>query len=69
MTLKERVNQEQPGEVDKQYNGGVNGCPHQYPYLNIAEEDEWRFCQGGEFCNAKTCTVCWNQKFKEEEHG
>lgn len=38
MTRKEKVAEMMPSAINKATAGGVNGCPHYYPFLNIAEE-------------------------------
>lgn len=57
MTLKEKVAAMQPDCIDDCYDGGVYGCPAQYPYLNRPE-------LGNANCSSSiTCKDCWNQIF------
>jgi hypothetical protein len=64
MTLKEKVKEISPEAVDNKYTGGVEGCPFHYD-IGITEESCWDMCQGGDFCNDKTCTRCWGREYKE----
>lgn len=68
LTRKEKVAQVMPSAINKATAGGVNSCPHCYPFLNIAEER--RKClidapahSGTEFF--KKCEKCWNTEWSE----
>lgn len=59
MTLKEMVYKNDPYYVDCEFNGGVYGCPADYPYLNC------RDCYNNSFssCDGE-CYVCWNREYR-----
>nr|WP_270257549.1 hypothetical protein [Coprococcus catus] len=57
-----------PSVINKATAGGVNGCPHCYPFLNIAEER--RKCLIDEAAHScteifKKCEKCWNTEWEE----
>jgi hypothetical protein len=62
MTLKEKVAEVEPEEINKKAVGGVNGCPSCYEYLDIPRigcsawmEEETMY----------KCEDCWNREYKE----
>lgn len=59
MTLKEKVKEVNPECVDSCYNGGVHGCPANYPYLNEPE----LICYKTDY---EGCEKCWNQPFVDK---
>lgn len=61
MTLREKVQQEDPHCVDPKYDGGVADCPGDYGYLNCSDEFLTDACDMHD-----NCTECWNQEFKEQ---
>ena len=68
MTRKEKVAEMMPSAINKSTAGGVNGCPHCYPFLNIAEER--RKCLIDEAAHSgteifKKCEKCWNTQWEE----
>ena len=68
MTRKEKVAEMMPSAINKATAGGVNGCPHYYPFLNIAEER--RKCLTDKPVHSGTeifekCEKCWNTEWSE----
>lgn len=63
MTLKEKVAEMQPDEVDKAYIGGVLHCPWKYDFLGVKIEcpyPELKVCE-------ERCEKCWNRPYIEPE--
>ncbi len=62
MTLKEKVAEVQPEQLEPMIAGGVLQCPYNYPYLHIDT------CM-----NPNTpytwneCEACWNREYIEPE--
>lgn len=66
MTLKEKVAEMQPSEINSLVAGGVIGCPRDYPYLlDSLYEPEIL----GEICGESSlnCVACWNRPYIEPE--
>lgn len=68
MTRKEKVAKVMPNAINKAAAGGVNGCPHCYPFLGITEDrgrcliDEPVY-SGTELF--EKCEKCWNTEWEE----
>lgn len=60
MTLREKVKEVMPDVVDNDYIGGIKGCPFNYNFLGLEEED----CPF--FIDEEICRVCWNREYKEK---
>lgn len=58
MTYKEKLEQEHPEMLSKNYDGGCKDCPHDYGY-----------CENPpiEFCRRTTCEECWNREMPNTE--
>ena len=74
MTLKEKVAEMQPSEINSLVAGGVIQCPREYPYLHgsITEEEISGVDCGVRHCLPETggginCVACWNRKYIEPE--
>ena len=68
MTRKEKVAKMMPSAINKATAGGVNGCPHYYPFLGIAEER--RKCLIDKSVNSGTelfekCEKYWNTEWTD----
>ena len=57
MTLRDKVKEVEPDDVDDDYIGGVYGCPYEYDYL------EERYSK---YCKLLTCDECWSQEYIEK---
>lgn len=53
MTFKEKLEQEHPERVDEKFQGGCDGCPHEYGY-----EIRWK-------CDGVSCFNCWNREMPD----
>lgn len=53
MTFKEKLKQEYPERVDEKFQGGCDGCPHEYGY-----ETRWK-------CDGVSCFNCWNREMPD----
>lgn len=58
MTLREKVQQEDPHCVGPELEGGAAGCPGDYGYLNTDIDFLSDECFD--------CKECWNREFKEQ---
>lgn len=58
MTLREKVQQEDPHCVGPEFEGGAAGCPGDYGYLNTDIDFLSDECFD--------CEECWNREFKEQ---
>ena len=68
MTRKEKVAEMMPSAINKATAGGVNGCPHCYPFLNIAEERRKCLIDAPAHSDTeifKKCEKCWNTEWSE----
>lgn len=66
MTLKEKVAEMQPSEMNSLVTGGVLCCPRDYSYLlDSLHEPEIL----GEICGESSlnCEICWNREYIEPE--
>ena len=54
MTFRERLEQEHPDMINKNFNGGCVGCPDNYGYCEKSSLD--RICED----YAYTCYDCWD---------
>ena len=65
MTLKEKVAELQPLEINSLVTGGVIGCPRDYPYLldSLYEPEILGDICGVEF----NCESCWNRPYIDPE--
>lgn len=59
MTLRERVQQEDPECVDQRFVGGVADCPGDYGYLNCNDDMYSGTCSGH-----ASCTACWDREYR-----
>ena len=61
MTIRDKVREIYPWAIDEQYQGGVKGCPCDFPELE-------HYCpHGGEGCSPDDdCEACWSQEYREE---
>ena len=62
MTLKEKVAELQPDDVDEMYIGGVRYCPFDYDFLGME-----RKCPFLNFVCEEYCGECWDRKYIEPE--
>ena len=53
MTCREKISLEHPEWVDKDFAGGIAGCPNDYGYSDI----RWPNCD-------LKCRECWDQEVK-----
>lgn len=74
MTLKEKVAELQPLEINSLVTGGVIGCPRDYPYLHgsMTELEILGDVCGVDHCLSETgrglnCQACWNRAYIEPE--
>lgn len=59
MTLKEKVQKEDPECVDQKAEGGVMGCPGDYGYLDMPQD----------FTNCRKdmmCEDCWERMWQQD---
>ena len=61
MTIRDKVGEIYPRAINSRYEGGVVGCPSDYPEVE-------HYCpHGGEGCSADDdCDACWSQEYREE---
>ena len=68
MTRKEKVAEMMPEAMNKVTAGGVKGCPHHYPFLNIGKDGSecliHDITRSGSELFSK-CTKCWNTEWEE----
>jgi len=58
MTIRDKLREICPRALDSRYEGGVKGCPSDYPGLE-------HYCLHG--CSAgDDCEACWSQEYREE---
>lgn len=62
MTLKEKVAEVDPDEINEEIYSGVEGCPIYYEFLNTKDGTE---CPRDESGYIMTCIECWNREYKE----
>ena len=74
MTLKEKVAELQPSEINSLVTGGVIGCPRDYPYLHgsMTKQEILGVECGVGHCLSETggglnCRACWNREYIEPE--
>jgi hypothetical protein len=60
MTLKEKVTEVQPENINDIWTAGVKDCPGDYDFLNTGDSDYK--CPFGVENN---CFACWNREYKE----
>lgn len=63
MTLREKVAEVKPEDVDAVYIGGVLLCPWEYDFLGVKKEcpyPELKVC-------VEHCEKCWDRKYIEPE--
>lgn len=62
MTIRDKVRELYPEAIDEQYEGGVKGCPDDFPELE-------QYClHGGVGCSVDDdCEACWSQEYQEPE--
>lgn len=59
MTFKEKLMQEHPDKLGEDFDGGCEGCPHNYGYEQRRTNGDW--------CISHTCTECWNRQMPGTE--
>lgn len=59
MTFKEKLTKEHPNRIGPDYDGGCEGCPHNYGYEQHRTNSDW--------CISHTCTECWNREMPGTE--
>jgi len=58
MTIRDKIREIYPRAIDSQWEGGVAGCPSDYPELE-------HYCPHG--CRPDyDCEACWSQEYREE---
>lgn len=62
MTLKEKVAEVQPEDINADAFGGVEHCPFKYPFLHI---ERCPYPERYDFENI--CLLCWNREYTEPE--
>lgn len=70
MTLKEKVAEIQPEELNFRVIGGVMHCPNHYPYLygSLTKQEIFGVvCGVAVFNEISDCWLCWNRKYIEPE--
>ena len=63
MTLREKMAEVKPDEIDEMWIGGVFGCPFEYDFLGVKKEcpyPELKVCD-------ENCEKCWNRPYIEPE--
>lgn len=60
MTLREKVAEVEPGNINNRSAGGVRWCPSYYDYLNAVDHPDCHLCSD------PVCDECWNQEYKPE---
>lgn len=61
MTLREKVADVKPDDVDAVYIGGVRLCPWEYDFLGVKKE-----CPYPGLCEER-CDKCWDREYIEKE--
>lgn len=62
MTYKEWIERNKPNFINKNSDGGVEGCPYDYGLETEAESNRNCAANGGEGCE-----YCWNREMPEKE--
>lgn len=67
MTLKDKVREIVPLNIDDQNCGGVFGCPYNYDFLKGHYDNERRklICKDATMSNTEKCKYCWDEKYIE----
>ena len=66
MTRKEKVAQVEPMAIDDDFEGGVWGCPSEYPFLGLDDVGRGN-CISGTSGKLKKldCEKCWNTEWSK----
>lgn len=63
MTLREKMAEVKPDEINEMWIGGVFGCPFGYDFLGVKKECPY---PKSPVCEIN-CRKCWNRKYIEPE--
>ena len=71
MTLREKMAEVKPDEIDELWIGGVLFCPCDVPEIfaeSCLQEIEWKsYCPRKENGDIMNCIECWNREYIEPE--
>ena len=56
MTRREWVAKNYPKHINENCQGGVQRCPHDYCFTDVARQEKHKFCD-----NYESCDECWSQ--------